>query len=74
MSYQNVYVVVSVRQDSDAHKFLLRRSAIMAKISVGPLELLDKAEVARKMLSTHSKQLEERPFHNQVTTVGMAYQ
>ena len=63
---QNVVFVVSVTTGTDCHGAVSQRSQQVTEVSVGDLDLWDKAEVARSMLSTHRKQLNESPFNNQV--------
>ena len=64
---QNVLVVMSVRENTDVHKSLLRLKPV-ATVTVGDLDLLDKATVVRSTLGVHRKQLDESPFNNQVHT------
>ena len=56
--------VVSTVVDSQSHKALLRREP--STLTLGPLDLLDKAQVVRRMLAVHRKTLDESPFNNQV--------
>ncbi|XP_022100533.1 telomerase protein component 1-like [Acanthaster planci] len=61
---KDVMFVVSTVVDSQSHKALLRRNA--STLTLGPLDLLDKATVVRRMLAVHRKTLDESPFNNQM--------
>ena len=62
----NVLLIVTVRNDSPCFKALQRHSAFRENFVVGSLQLLDKTDVARHMLSERGKQLDESAFGNQV--------
>ena len=62
----NVLLLVSVRSDSPCFKSLQRHAAFSENFVVGALQLLDKTDVARHMLSVRGKQLDESAFANQV--------
>lgn len=61
---QNVLFIVSAVMSSPAHAAAVRRQATM--VELGPLDLMDKAEVVRITLAAHHKKLDESPFNNQV--------
>ena len=66
--FQNVIFVLSTKEDALPHKAITRRSDATV-INIGTLELLERSEVIRKMLSVHSKALDESAFNNQVRYV-----
>lgn len=57
--------VVSALEDGKFHKSLRRLQA--TEVTVGPLDMWDKADVVRNNLAVHRKELDESPFNNQVT-------
>ncbi|XP_030829174.1 telomerase protein component 1 [Strongylocentrotus purpuratus] len=61
---QNVLFIVSAVMSSPAHAAVVRRQATM--VELGPLDLMDKAEVVRRTLAAHHKKLDESPFNNQM--------
>lgn len=61
---QNVVIVLSAVEEDACHQSLVRLKADI--MSVGALDMFDKAEVVRKALATHHKALEESAFNNQV--------
>lgn len=62
---QNVVVVVSAVESDQCHQAVERLKGDV--VSVGPLDMFDKAEIIRKTLATHRKALNEAPFNNQVS-------
>ena len=64
--------VVSGKESSDPDKALKRRVGSVI-VSVGVLEILDKAEVVRKTLSVSRKELDESAFNNQVKFLFLAW-
>lgn len=61
---KNVIFVVSALEDGKFHKSLKRLGA--TEVSVGPLDMWDKADVVRNNLAVHRKALDESPFNNQM--------
>ena len=57
-------LVLSATEGTTVHQALTRRKPEV--LAVGPLELLEKADVVRHTLSLHSKTLDESAFNNQV--------
>lgn len=45
---------------------LRKRKPAPAEVTIGPLDMFDKAEMVRKKLEKHRKTLEESPFNNQM--------
>ena len=58
--------VVSVVDGGQCAASLNRRTQKTELISVGGLDMFDKAEVVRQSLKQHRKSLDESPFNNQV--------
>ena len=66
LDLQNVLLLVSVKSDSDCYKAL--KSHVLADdFTIGPLQLLDKSDIARNMLAQRNKSLNESAFGNQVS-------
>ena len=63
--FQNVVVVVTAVEGDTCHKSLTRLKAEV--LTVGALDMFDKAEVVRQTLAAHRKALDETPFNNQVS-------
>ena len=63
--FQNVVVVVTAVEGDTCHKSLTRLKADV--LTVGALDMFDKAEVVRQTLAAHRKALDETPFNNQVS-------
>jgi len=61
---QNVIFVMTTLEGGKTHKSLMRHKA--TEVSVGGLDMWDKADVVRNTLSVHRKSLAEEPFNNQV--------
>ena len=62
-------VVVSAVEGDECHKSLGHLKA--ETVSVGALDMFDKADVVRQTLAAHRKFLDETPFNNQVSPVFM---
>ena len=56
--------MISAQDGGQCHKAMQRRQP--THITLGPLDLLDKASVVRSTLAVHRKALEETAFNNQV--------
>ena len=66
LDLQNVLLLVRVKSDSDCYKAL--KSHVLADdFTIGPLQLLDKSDIARNMLAQRNKSLNESAFGNQVS-------
>ncbi|PVD30085.1 hypothetical protein C0Q70_09346 [Pomacea canaliculata] len=65
----NVVVVVSAVESDQCHQAVERLKGDV--VSVGPLDMFDKAEIIRKTLATHRKALNEAPFNNQLKVLTM---
>ena len=63
--FQNVVVVLTAVEGDTCHKSLTRLKAEV--LTVGALDMFDKAEVVRQTLAAHRKALDETPFNNQVS-------
>ncbi|XP_074640264.1 telomerase protein component 1-like isoform X2 [Tubulanus polymorphus] len=61
---QNVLVVGSVVEHGACHKNLSYRKC--TGVGIGPLNLLEKADIVRQRLAIHRKTLDESPFNNQM--------
>ncbi|XP_071492969.1 telomerase protein component 1-like [Diadema antillarum] len=61
---QNVVFVLSAVSGTPAHAAAVRRQATV--VELGPLDLMDKAEVVRRTLASYHKTLDESPFNNQM--------
>nr|XP_054750200.1 telomerase protein component 1-like [Lytechinus pictus] len=60
----NVVFILSAVASSPAHAAAVRRQASV--VELGPLDLMDKAEMVRSTLAAHHKTLDESPFNNQM--------
>ncbi|XP_063952437.1 telomerase protein component 1-like isoform X2 [Lytechinus pictus] len=61
---QNVVFILSAVASSPAHAAAVRRQ--VSVVELGPLDLMDKAEMVRSTLAAHHKTLDESPFNNQM--------
>ncbi|XP_021378535.1 telomerase protein component 1-like [Mizuhopecten yessoensis] len=61
---KNVTFVLTVLDAGKCHKSLQRHKG--KEVSVGGLDMWDKADVVRTTLATHRKALDEAPFNNQL--------
>ena len=63
--FQNVVFVMTTVDGGKCHSSLKRR--LCTEVTVGGLDMFDKAEVVRNNLAVYRKKLDESPFTNQVT-------
>lgn len=56
--------MITALEDGKFNSSLKRLGAV--NLSVGPLDMWDKADVVRNNLAVHRKALDESPFNNQV--------
>ena len=62
----NVVIMLSCREGQMAHSVLTKRQPVPHQITIGALNMFDKAEMVRRSLSKHRKTLDESPFGNQM--------
>ena len=62
----NVVIMLSCREGQIAHSVLVKRQPVPHQITIGALNMFDKAEMVRRSLSKHRKTLDESPFGNQM--------
>lgn len=62
----NVVVMLSCREGQAIHSVLTKRQPAPHQITIGALNIFDKAEMVRRSLSKHRKTLDESPFGNQM--------
>ena len=62
----NVVIMLSCREGLTAHSVLVKRQPPPHQITIGALNMFDKAEMVRRSLSRHRKTLDESPFGNQM--------
>jgi len=62
----NVVIMLSCREGQIAHSVLMKRQPTPHQITIGALNMFDKAEMVRRSLSKHRKTLDESPFGNQM--------
>ena len=70
---KGVVFVVSVIDGGQLAASLERRTQKPNYVTVGGLDMFDKAEVVRQSLKQHRKSLDELPFNNQVCTCARAH-
>lgn len=59
-------VVISAVETGSCHLVLKRHEITPTEITVGVLDISDKAKIVRKKLAAHRKALDESPFNNQM--------
>ena len=62
----NIVIMLSCREGQVAHSVLTKRQPVPHQITIGALNVFDKAEMVRRSLSKHRKTLDESPFGNQM--------
>ena len=62
----NVVIMLSCREGQASHSVLMKRQPMPHQITIGALNVFDKAEMVRRSLSKHRKTLGESPFGNQM--------
>ena len=63
---ENVTIFVSCREGQSAYSALMHRRPAPTVITIGALDVFDKAEMVRRRLGKHKKKLEETAFNNQM--------
>lgn len=63
---KRVVLLVSGVEGGLGVNILRKRAQPPVEITIGPLDMFDKAEMVRKKLSRHRKKLDESPFNNQL--------
>ena len=66
--FQNVMFVISAVEGGKCHEALKRYKP--TEVTVGGLDMFDKADVVRNNLAVYGKALDESPFNNQVSNRG----
>ena len=59
-------IVISAVESGTCHSVLRRHEVSPEEITVGVLDISDKAKIVRKKLAAHRKALDESPFNNQM--------
>ena len=67
--FQNVMFVISAVEGGKCHEALKRYKP--TEVTVGGLDMFDKADVVRNNLAVYGKALDESPFNNQVSKIGL---
>ena len=63
---EGVVILVSGVEDGSCVSLLRKRQSAPSQVTIGALDMWDKAEMVRKTLVKHRKALDETPFNNQM--------